>query len=444
MEILGIDIGSTFIKWAVMDLEEGKISKVSQIKSTDNISTENGNYEVDLKEILKSVNSIIDKCLYDYQGNINGIIFSTQMHGFAITDETGKPVTNYISWQDERCLRKMAAKDISYLDHLSTFITKEELSNTGIDLKPSLALSNLYTMIEEGFEIRDSDHFCTLGSAIIFNLTGHNVCHLTNAAATGLADITRRIWKKDLLEKIKCKNLHMPTIVSNIDICGYYNYKDYQIPIYPDIGDQQASIFGSKVQDNHLNINIGTAGQISIITEKFTRNAGELRPYFGNRYLNTISGMPSGRNLDVIINFLRNIGSELFGKKVTNDFIWEKLLNKKLSKTGSLKVDTDFFNVKNVGSGSISRITKDNLVLENLLAATYDDFGEKYKHSYDKLVNQSKQIDKIIFSGGVAKKNGYLSKIISDFIGLKFEISTTSHEVFAGLLELIRTKKSMV
>ena len=73
-------------------------------------------------------------------------------------------------------------------------------------------------------------------------------------------------------------------------------------------------------------INIATASQVSVTTKEFRPGPYEIRPYFGNQYINTISNMPSGRNLDVLIDSWENFISACQGKRREKTDLWKAAL----------------------------------------------------------------------------------------------------------------------
>lgn len=75
-----------------------------------------------------------------------GIILSTQMHGFVLSDPDYGPDV-YISWQDARCLCPMPGTNGSYLAYLEKLISPDLMRSTGVYLKPALGMCNLFALI---------------------------------------------------------------------------------------------------------------------------------------------------------------------------------------------------------------------------------------------------------------------------------------------------------
>jgi len=439
LKFIAIDLGSTFIKSAVLDTEGFTITRHPSFPMPPRLEDTGERFEVSAEQIFSITKQILDRSVDQYGEQIMGILLSTQMHGFVLADGQGNPLTPYVSWQDERCLEEIPDSDgVTYLQHLETLISKDEMEKTGVYLKAPLALCNLYTMIQKGLPANTEEtHFCTLGSYLIFRLTGQNVCHLTNAAPTGFANIVQVEWEQSLIDKIGCQAFAFPELRDRMDVVGYYSYKGLDIPVYPDVGDQQAAILGTLAKpETDVNINIGTAAQISMIQQDFRSGQYEIRPFFDGQYLYTISRMPGGRNLDVLIEFIQGIGESVFGTRLEKSEIWTSLQGIVGDTSKGLKVNTSFFKTMEADAGAINQITNENLELATLFTATYEDIAATYDKYIGVICADHKGLERIVFSGGVSGKNSKLLEVIKRTTGLEGTLPPLQDEVFLGLFRL--------
>lgn len=153
---LYIDIGSTNIKWS-HGKTAGKIPfprrpLTRRIRATRSART----------EIFSIVLNLIDT------HRPQRAFFSVQMHGYVLLKE-GREATGYISWRDER------GKDLP-----PDFALTEEY---GVRIKPNLPRLSLQAQSVA------ADEFCTLGSYLVYRLTGKNTTHVTDAAASGFYNV---------------------------------------------------------------------------------------------------------------------------------------------------------------------------------------------------------------------------------------------------------------
>lgn len=286
MRMIALDLGSTFTKAAL--LTAGMVQAERQMPTPAALLKDYGRYEIDAEVYFQQVVSLINGFMDDM--SIDGILFSTQMHGYILTDAAMKPITPYVSWQDKLGSRHLPA--------MREFLMDADVYPSGVPLKGNLAVCSLLARRAEGEEIPEGAYFHTLGGYIIARLTGSHVCHITNAAPTGLADIQRGCWNEVLLKRTGLFMLQMPEIVNSIKPVGLYR----GIKVYPDIGDQQVCAFGADLKVEHsLHVNVGTAGLLGALCKGFKVDRCESRPWLENGcYLRTVSGLLGGRYIQAL------------------------------------------------------------------------------------------------------------------------------------------------
>lgn len=248
---LYIDIGSTNIKWS-----HGKTA--GKIPFPAAFDAAYPRYEVRADEIFSIVLNLIDT------HRPRRAFFSVQMHGYVLLKE-GREATGYISWRDER------GKDLS-----PDFALTEEY---GVRIKPNLPRLSLQAQSVA------ADEFCTLGSYLVYRLTGKNTTHVTDAAASGFYNVKTG-------ERDSCR-YRLPEAVYRVQEAG--RYKD--TAVFSPVGDQQASVLGAwKGMENAEGyvLNLGTAAQLCCTAEGFAAGDFESRPYFGGNTLCTVTGLPGG------------------------------------------------------------------------------------------------------------------------------------------------------
>lgn len=248
---LYIDVGSTNIKW-IYGEAGGKI------RFPDALDAVYPHYEVCAEEIFSAVLNLIDT------NRPERVFLSVQMHGYVLLKE-GREATGYVSWRDER------GKDLS-----PDFALTEEY---GVGIKPNLPRLSLQAQRVE------ADEFCTLGSYLVYRLTGKNTTHVTDAAASGFYNV--KTGAQDA-----CR-YRLPEAVRRVREAGRYK----NTAVFSPVGDQQASVLGALKgieNDGEYVLNLGTAAQLCCVEEGFESGDFESRPYFGNKTLCTVTGLPGG------------------------------------------------------------------------------------------------------------------------------------------------------
>jgi sugar (pentulose or hexulose) kinase len=436
MVYLGIDIGSSFIKAAAFEMETCRSILHTTFPSSKKLDHPNPKYfEMDAQALVDTVRELIRNVM-EKTGRIDGIVLSTQMHGFVFRRE-GVP-DRYVSWQDSRCTDRMPDGKKSWMEFLKEKIPPERMKSCGVYIKPSLGMCNLYTLLQTEHIGSASGELFTLGSYIISQLTGNNVCHLSNAAPLGLVNVPARAWDTDLQEQLGFSQIKLPQIAkSDCSVCGTYRCGGKEIPVYPDFGDQQAAILGCLAEPDDTIVNIATASQISTFSKTFEPGDYEIRPYFEGQYINTISNMPGGRNLDVLIRFVQECASRVSGSDVSIQQVWKSILDNFEQNSRDLCVDLGFYDTPDhVEGGAISHIRPENFGLTPLFSAAFTHMAHAYGKSIQTLSRGHMPRGKLVFSGGVSWKTPQLLKVVGDYTSLPYRLSSIPDEAFSGLFRI--------
>ena len=114
MRCLGLDLGSTSIKGAVLDLSRANLS---QFHSEPFPGPESTNiplgHEVCLDKVMAATHSVLAR-LIDAAPDADELYICSQMGGLVLSDSNGKPLSRYMSWRDQRTLSNFST-DISFL-----------------------------------------------------------------------------------------------------------------------------------------------------------------------------------------------------------------------------------------------------------------------------------------------------------------------------------------
>ncbi|MGI5899531.1 MAG: sedoheptulokinase [Christensenellales bacterium] len=381
MEWIGLDLGSTYIK-CVLIAPNG--SQSAQMEAPPNTSAISSRYEVDAAAYC----AVAEKLLNEHvPANCAGILISTQMHGYVLSDETFKAISPYVSWQDDAA--------IPHMESFRSRYGENACKKSGVSLKHNLAMCSLLARLEEGETIPDGSLFHTLGGYFIAGLTGRHACHMTNAAPTGLADVREGQWNRDLLRETKLDVLTFPEIFNQIIPVGRWR----GIPVYPDLGDQQVCAYGAELTAyESLHISIGTAGLIGALSGSWREGPWENRPWLTDGlYLRSVSALPGGRDYAALHGFLERLISAASGRKIDPGLIWEWM--------SQIPVSDEGVNPASSGNFDFRSHSPEQAVL-----GVYEQMAIKYKSAAEKL---ELPISRIAFSGGAAAKSDALRKMIA-------------------------------
>lgn len=296
MNSLLIDVGSTSIKWTCHWGRSGGKSNRMTLPFPPPYRNTQPYFEIDVEAIFQAILIILRQT-----NNIDRVCFSIQMHGYVLGDEKGQAITPYISWQDERA--SLQHDGISYMKRFPYRVTPE----SGSSLKANLPVISLYAMRSLMPEIYQKARvFYTLGSYLVYRLTGVNATHITDAAPSGFYN-AQSAQPTDL----KIPHISLPEASMDFKPAG----KFHDLVVYTPVGDQQASVLGSSLEPDSYLLNLGTAAQLCTLSEQPVYGDYESRPYFDGQTLCTVTRLLGGREIQ------KMAGNHLLAQHLTNKYL---------------------------------------------------------------------------------------------------------------------------
>lgn len=433
MNTIAIDCGASFLKGALFIdgvMERQLHRKAPRVHGEDDILC-----PIQIQTLLGEVRQVVDELS-------NGIsqatlCISNEMHGFIIANQEGNPITDYISWQKE--FGSLLIDNISSKQILESEEFRTDILNSGMPVRAGLPSANLLYLKRKSVlqGLNEEMYIYTLGDYLVRMLTGEQpYCHLTNAAATGLADLTKGNWNEKLICFVTDGNIHFPTIGNSVITSKIGNCL---FRVMPSIGDQQAALLGAGLRDkSDISFNLGTGAQVSKLVEnpKFSLDY-QIRPFVNGTFIKSIPHLPSGRAMNVYIRFVQDILKQ-FGVGIEESEIWDKVLNSKEERTAnSLVCDLSYFEnpvTKNI-TGSIQNIGEYDLNFANLFYSMFDQMIDNFSWAANIVETNKASVSRLIFSGGVAKRIGYIRNgIAKQYVNSEVVIARENETLF-GLLD---------
>lgn len=433
MNTIAIDCGASFLKSALF--VEGKIVKRLESASPKVRGDESILEIIQINELVDRVRATIIELACN-EKKIN-LCISNEMHGFILANQDGTPYTDYISWQKEYgnfCIEGQSAYEELKAEEISG-----EILNTGMPLRAGLPSCNLLYMEKMQYLSKKGLHFYTLGDYIIRCLSGREpICHPTNAAATGLYDVIKGEWNVRIINFITSQYIVFPYVGEDTIS---FKLDDIEVVVYPALGDQQAALLGAGfLESADISYNIGTGSQVSILVDSpECTNSYQIRPYFNGLYLKTIPHIPSGRALNVYIRFFKDILYK-FGNNVNNDMIWKVIIDSLSEhRTTTVKCDLSFFEnaITSRTTGAIDNIMEYDLTFSSLTHAIFDCMAKNYITATNRLLSDYCNVNRVIFSGGIARKIEYLRKKILASFKEDTRVIVAENETLIGLYRYV-------
>lgn len=282
MSFAGLDVGGTYLKATVFD-SSGLPGPVLRQRTPGFLDVAGTAREMDPDALLTAVFAVLRAAISGRA--LSGILISGQMAGSAIVNSSGKARLPIITWQDTR------ARDVRAVVQRLGSAGPEVIRRTGSEIRVGLPIMTLTEV-----RMQANDRFTSLIGFVAGGLCGTFATHLhtTDAASSGLYDLVDGRWSSEALSLVGLNSARMPAVSADIVSTGFST--EFGCPVFSPIGDQQAALLGAELQTGEISMNIATGGQVSLIS-KSTDSPAQLRPYFFDHYLHTVTHLPSGRFL---------------------------------------------------------------------------------------------------------------------------------------------------
>ncbi len=447
---IGIDLGTTSITALLLDTHSGDvIVRETMVNDTETTSAEDrlrGRSEWDLDRMVSKVFQVLrtvsGRMSDDHR--LEGIGVTGQQHGMVLLDDRTQISRPFIGWQDRRCL-EIKTPGATYLDHMHAqggddFSRSEYLPARGY------MGSTLFWLSQTG-QLPHQMHASFGPDYLVSRLNGKRpVTDSTNASGSGLFDVMDGVWNEALVQKLGLPTAILPEVQMPCTWSGGLTADAAQLtglstgtPVTVACGDNQASYAGSvSGYEDSVLVNIGTGGQVSVYSQIPIRMEGLLvRPYLKTGYLLVGAGLTGGRSYGVWEEFIRLVGSQVFGIK--EDIGMYSRLNElaeaSSSGGGGIHCDPVF-----TGSlkdprrrGTWSGIDDTNLTPGHMTRSLLEGMAEQFKHMYDTMLsNGVQERTRFIGAGNGVRKNPLLCRILSQAFGLPIQIVRHTEEAALG------------
>jgi sugar (pentulose or hexulose) kinase len=330
--LLGVDIGTTTITGLALDTESGGLAAVHTTANdgdtTSAADKTRGRSEWDATRMVQRASEClraVTEQLGSRRGDCVGIGITGQQHGVVLVDGERKPLTPFFNWQDRRGLDPCPGTQGSFVDQAVALVGKEASQRTGCRLATGYLGTTLFWMDVQGRLPRGATA-CFLGDYLAAQLTGERpVTDPTHGASSGLFDVPRRAWAKDLIDALKLPAGLFPEVREAGQSLGGLSKAAADplglsagVPVFVAIGDNQAAFVGSVAdRQRSVLVNVGTGAQVAAYAEQFVYAPPlETRPFpiQGNLLVN--AGLCGGRSYALLERFFQNVSETVLGTRL--------------------------------------------------------------------------------------------------------------------------------
>jgi sugar (pentulose or hexulose) kinase len=427
---IGIDLGTTSFKGAILDLDRLSFRGVRHIAAPGCVhGLASTRHELAPAAVIESTRSLLDGLLHDAPEAI-GLVLCGQMHGVVLVDERGRAHSNVVTWKDQRAVEPATPRRIDLLESLRNRLAPAELGEIGGELRPGVPIVTLAALRADDL-LTDGMFPASLCDFVVANLGGcAPTTDPTNAAASGLYDLDRRAWHAGLIAKLGLESLRWPVIRPFQEVAADIEFNGRRLACFTPVGDQQCALAGTALAESELSLNISTGSQVSLIGRDRPRGDFLVRPYFDDRWLRTIVSVPAGRALQLLVDLITELGS-----RETDPWIAVRDAVERVAET-DLDVDLSFFASLTGDRGSIANIREGNLSVGHLFLAAFRSMAANYARCTAALTPAG-EWNRTVFSGGLALRLPRLrQEILAQLGNPPHRVGTSEEDTLRGLLAL--------
>lgn len=436
MRFVGIDLGSSFIKGAVLDLDTLAIGHVERLPFPEPISGLNPAFrEFDPGQIVAVTRALLDRLLR-HAPDAAGFVMCSQLHGMVLTTDDGRAVSNAINWQDQRALQPFPGEPGSYFDEINRRLSPEQRRQLGNEPRPGVPLCFLFWLARNHLLPAKPAVVASLSNFVVANLCGCPVkSDVTNAFAHGALNVETPDWHRSVIEHLGLDLVQWPEIVPQGTVVGEYRVGSRSLPSFAPVGDYHCSQVGTFLEDGEMSVNISTGSAVIQLARGREFGDFQTRPWFDGRFLKTITHIPAGRALNALVRLLSEL-AEAQGLALRDP--WDYILAEaaKLEAT-DLRVNPAFYFSAMGDRGEMTNLREENLRVGHVFRAAFEGMADNYARCAARVAPE-RDWTRLVFSGGVALKTALLRRLICDRLGQAHRLAASDEDTLLGLLVLAR------
>ncbi len=268
--LLGIDLGTSSVKVAVCSSDDGSIVGAGTAEYPI-LTPLPGQAEQEPDHWWKAVIAAARQALQTAgKVEVRAIGLCGQMHGFVAMGSNRRPVRPAIIWADQR--------SAPLLSEIRERVGPELLATTcGTAPAAGFLISSLFWLQQhESATIEQTKTLLMPKDYLRFKLTEGFGTDQSDAAATGIFDIEKRVWADEVISRLKFPRAIFPSVYSSAEIIGELSREaagklglTAGIPVATGCADQPAQAVGNGLIDPPLgSVTVGTGGQVFVPLSK--------------------------------------------------------------------------------------------------------------------------------------------------------------------------------
>ena len=431
MRYIGIDLGTSFIKGAILNLETLSVGSARHISCPSPLpGLPPLHTEFDPENFVTATRQLIELLLAEAP-DCQGVLMCGQMGGLVLVSPRGEALSNYVSWLDRRLLGPHPAGQGSFYDALLAQLTPEDWVALGREIRPGTPLSYLFWFIGNP-DSPPIPGVATLPDFVLARLCGATpTTHPSNAV--GAIHLTTGDWHYSLFDRLGFGNVRWPVLQEINEPVGEMWVSGRRLFCYPPVGDHPCALAGVLLDFGELSLNISTGSQVSLRSKDAKPGDYQTIPFFDGQFLHRISNLPAGRALTALVRLLGELAE---AEGVTLSDPWKYIAKAAAAKPATeVRANLTFFPTPLGDSGSLTHLREENLTVGDLFRAAFFNMTENYYASALRL-SSAQTWRRIVLSGGLVQKLELLRNLIAEKFQRGCRLCTATDDTLQGLLVL--------
>ncbi|MDO4299128.1 MAG: FGGY family carbohydrate kinase [Lachnospiraceae bacterium] len=426
MKAIGIDIGTTTISAVVLEVTEERVVEAKTIQNGSFLRTGRDWERIqDVSVIIEKAMDVLDELLQQYP-DVGAIGLTGQMHGILYVDADGKCISPLYTWQDQR--GNLPEEDgMTLVDCIQ--------AECGLHVSSGYGLVTHIYQLRKGLVPAYAAGICTIPDYLGMVLTGRQkpLMHISMAASLGFYDSREGKFREACLRQMGIDPGILPDIT---DVCAALgNY--HGVPVTVALGDNQASFLGTVgMKENTPLLNVGTGGQISVLSDQFFETKEiEARPFLNGKYLLVGSSLCGGRAYAILEQFFRSYAVAAGAENQPQYGIMERLAENTVRPEDDMKVVTAFNGTRSNPNlrGSISDLSEDNFTPGGLILGVLTGMARELYDMFVSIQNGTGiEATELAASGNGVRKNAVLQRIFEEMFGVRLKLARCEEEAACG------------
>ncbi len=209
---LALDIGTSSVRAGIYDCDADVFPETMVKNSRQLTATTDGGFEIDVDEafdqLTEAIDDVIKKCPDELE-TIGYSATSSFWHSLLGIDKEGNPTTKLFAWAETRPAK--------FVQTLRTDLDETQIHNrTGCRFHSSYWTAKLLWLRKEHpGQFNKTDKWVSFCDYVALKMFGNLETSVSMASGTGVFDIRKNIWDKELLEYLKIDEESLPKIVKN-------------------------------------------------------------------------------------------------------------------------------------------------------------------------------------------------------------------------------------